>query len=64
MKDKPRILRKGGYSGDQRWIVRFRSSTSLHETLQRLAEKEGLCLAALVRRLVVSGLEKTSNQTP
>jgi hypothetical protein len=64
MKDKPRILRKGGYSGDQQWIVRFRSSTSLHETLKRLAEQEGLCLAALVRRLVVAGLEKTGAQRP
>lgn len=61
MENTQKKLRKGGYTGDQRWIVRFRASTSLHQTLQRLAHKERLCLAALVRRLVVAGLEKTSD---
>jgi|GEM_PF-2595878 hypothetical protein len=61
MENTQKTLRKGGYTGDQRWIVRFRASSILHETLKRLAEKERLCLAAFVRRLVIAGLEKTDD---
>ena len=56
-----RPLKKGGYS-NQPHIVRFRASTDLYEALQRLARIEGLCVAAVVRRLVVSGLEKTDDR--
>jgi len=61
MKNSPRIRRKGGYSGDQRWLVRFRATTGLYEALQRHAEKENLCVAAVVRSLVLAGLEKTGD---
>jgi hypothetical protein len=63
MNNALRPLRKGGYS-NQPQIVRFRASTGLYEALQRLAKVDGLCVAAVVRRLVVAGLEKTNdNQT-
>jgi len=59
MTNPPGTLKKGGYSGDQNIIVRFRASAGLYEKLQNLAHQEGLCLAALVRGLVLVGLEKT-----
>ncbi|MGO9122866.1 MAG: hypothetical protein ACLQPD_35255 [Desulfomonilaceae bacterium] len=55
-----RPLKKGGYS-HQPQIVRFRASIALHEALRRLAEKEGLCVAAVVRGLVLAGLQKIDN---
>jgi hypothetical protein len=61
MKNVPKTLKKGGYSGDQDQIVRFRASAEFHEKLQDLAHEQGLCLAALVRRLVLTGLDKTSS---
>ncbi len=56
----PRTLKKGGYAGDQRQIVRFRASAELHKRIQELARRQELCIAALVRRLVVIGLEKSN----
>lgn len=56
-----KTLKKGGYLGNQRQIVRFRASAGLYEKLQDLAHEQGLCLAAVVRKLVLEGLEKTNN---
>ncbi|MGO9119540.1 MAG: hypothetical protein ACLQPD_18265 [Desulfomonilaceae bacterium] len=61
MRNIPRTLKKGGYAGDQRQIVRFRVSDGMYEKLQDMAHEKGLCLAALVRKLVITGLEKANN---
>ncbi len=52
---------KGGYSGDQHYPVRFRASKDLYRTLVGIAENERLCLATLVRRLVILGFENRKN---
>jgi hypothetical protein len=61
MKTPRKTLRKGGYTGDQSQIIRFRASAGLYEKLQGLAHEQELCLAAVVRKLVLEGLEKTNN---
>jgi len=53
--------RKGGYSGDQTEIIRCRVSAGLYEKLQSLARQQGLCLAAVMRKLVIASLEKPNN---
>lgn len=58
MRNSPRTLQKGGYTGNQNIIVRFRASAGLYEKLQEMARQQGLCLAALVRKLVITGHEK------
>ncbi len=58
MKNMPKQL-KGGYLGHQRQIVRFRVSDGLYDKLQELARQRGLCTAAVARKLVVAGLEKS-----
>jgi hypothetical protein len=60
MTNPPGTLKKGGYSGDQTRIVRFRASAGLYEKLQEMAHQQGLCLAAVVRGLVLTGLEKSN----
>lgn len=60
MENPPGKLKKGGYTGDQTRIVRFRASAGLYEKLQDLAHQQGVCLAALVRGLVLIGLEKST----
>ena len=65
MNDALRPLKKGGYSNQPR-IVRFRASTDLYEALQRLSKIEGLCVAAVVRRLVALGIgenQRLSDET-
>jgi hypothetical protein len=61
MTNPPGPLKKGGYIGNQTRIVRFRASDGLHEQLQDLAHKQGICVAAVVRKLVLAGLEKLNN---
>jgi hypothetical protein len=58
MESSRKIAKKGGYSGDQRVIIRFRASDALHERLKHVAQEEEMCLAALVRKLVIDSLEK------
>ena len=52
-----KTLKKGGYSGDQTETIRFRVSAGLHDKIRELARQRGLCTAAVVRKLVISGLE-------
>ncbi len=61
MKNSPKVCRKGGYTGHQIWSVRFRASSGLYKALQRLAESQNLCVAAVVRGLVLAGLEKNGD---
>jgi hypothetical protein len=58
MENTPKIPKKANYSGNQTIIVRFRASRGLYEKLQHVAQEEELCLAALVRRLVLDSLKK------
>jgi hypothetical protein len=60
MTTQQKTFKKGGYIGNQTRIVRFRASDGLHEQLQDLAHKQGLCVAAVVRKLVVAGLEENN----
>jgi hypothetical protein len=45
-------------SSHQSIIVRFRTSAPLHERLTKIAAEEELCLAALVRKLILTALER------
>ncbi|MGO9119740.1 MAG: hypothetical protein ACLQPD_19270 [Desulfomonilaceae bacterium] len=58
METSKKSLKKGGNSGTQRAIIRFRASDALHERLKYLAAQEEMCLAGLVRRLVLDSLKK------
>ncbi len=49
--------KKGPYIG-QKEVLRFRASSDLHQRLKSVALDEELCLAALIRKLVVDALEK------
>ena len=51
-------LKKGSYSGNQHFIVRFRASNALYGKLKTLSLEEELCLSAFVRRLVNTALER------
>ena len=57
MKSVQTVRKKGHYTG-QNEIIRFRASNHLHERLKHLASEEELCLAGLVRKLVLDALEK------
>jgi hypothetical protein len=57
MKSVQTVRKKGHYVG-QKEIIRFRSSSDLHDRLKNLAEDEELCLAALVRKLVTDRLQQ------
>jgi hypothetical protein len=59
MESTQSIRRKGHYTG-QKEIIRFRASSDLHERLKNLAQDEELCIAALVRKLVLDRLEQFS----
>jgi len=58
MKSCKKSLKKGGNTGNQSAIVRFRASDVLHERLKYLAREEEMSLAALVKRLVLDSLKK------
>ncbi len=58
MKPSRKPLKKGGYTGTQRSIIRFRASDALHERLKFLAAQEEMCLGTFVRRLVLDNLKK------
>jgi len=60
----PGTVKKGGYSGNQRLVIRFRASDALHQQLQKLARQQGVCLATLVRRLVLVGLHESGRCLP
>ncbi len=55
------IMRKKGHYTGQKEIIRFRASSDLHERLKNLAQDEELCIAALVRKLVLDRLEQFSH---
>jgi hypothetical protein len=58
MENIQKTPKKGNYTGSQHWIIRFRASSDLRERIQRVAKEEELCVAALVRKLVVDALLK------
>ena len=58
MESSQKTVKKGGYLRDQHLIVRFRASAALYERLKHVAQEEEMCLAALVRKLVLDSLQK------
>lgn len=64
MGNLPGIVKKGGYLGNQRFVIRFRASDALHQQLQKLAGEQGVSLATLVRRLVLVGLHESVRCLP
>jgi hypothetical protein len=58
MESSKKKSEKGGCSGQQTIIIRFRVSDALHERLKQVAQEEEMCLAALVRKLVLDSLDK------
>jgi hypothetical protein len=57
MESTQTIGKKGRYTG-QNEIIRFRASIDLYERLKYVASEEELCLAGLVRKLVIDSLER------
>lgn len=50
------LKRKGGYSGDKCFPVKFHASRELRTTLMSLAEERQLAMACVVRGLVEKAL--------
>jgi len=51
------MKRRGGYTFDRIHPVKFRVSPAMLETLQKMSEAKGMCMAWVVRELVKKGLE-------
>lgn len=49
-------MRRGGYSGDKRFELKFRADPVLYQTLKTISEKHGEALALVIRELVTEAL--------
>ena len=58
METNRKTAKKDGHTGKQTPIIRFRASIELHERLKKVAAEEEMSVGALVRKFVLSTLEK------
>ncbi len=51
-------MKRGGYSGDQRYELKFRANPALYETIKGISEQQGCAMALVIRKFVIKGLER------
>ena len=57
-----RRVRRGGYSNDKRYELKFRANLALFQTLKKMSEQTQMAMAVVLRKLVSKGLEQSQTE--